>query len=259
MTNSSAPRVYRTEALVLKAYDYGEADRILTLYTAHSGKLRVVAKGVRRTKSRMAGHLDLFTRSSLLVARGRQLDIVTQAETVETFRGMREDLLRVSYAHYVSELLDNFSAEGLANYPLYAAAVTAFRRLSGTGNLDTAVRAFEIQLLGLTGYRPQLHRCLVCDTAITPGENHFSASMGGVLCPTCAPSDRAAPRITVAALKMLRNLQTNESSVLQIGQLPEEIRREVEQRLTEYIAYRMESRPRSVRFLDTIRTEDPVT
>src|SRR5436305_15097079 len=118
-----APRVYRSEGIVLKAYNYGEADHILTLFTPNAGKLRAVAKGVRRTKSRMAGHLDLFTRSSLLVARGRQLDIVTQAETLENFRAMREDLVRLSYGHYVSELLDSFSAEGLANEPLYALTV----------------------------------------------------------------------------------------------------------------------------------------
>jgi DNA repair protein RecO (recombination protein O) len=86
--------VYRTEGIVLKGYDFGEADRILTLYTPQLGKLRAVAKGMRRTKSRMGGHLDLFTRSNLLVARGRQLDIVTQAETIESFASMRTDLLR---------------------------------------------------------------------------------------------------------------------------------------------------------------------
>src|SRR5437588_93894 len=113
LTNHSAPRVYRTEAIVLRGYDYGEADRILTLYTPNSGKLRAIAKGVRRTKSRMAGHLDLFTRSNMLVARGRQLDIVTQAETIESFRSMRDDLSRVSLAHYVAELVDSFTAEQL--------------------------------------------------------------------------------------------------------------------------------------------------
>src|SRR5579864_2914277 len=93
-------RVYRTEAIVLKGYDYGEADRILTLLTPHLGKLSAIAKGVRRTKSRMSGHVDLFTRSSLLIARGRQLDIITQADTLENFRPVRSDLWRSSPRHF---------------------------------------------------------------------------------------------------------------------------------------------------------------
>jgi DNA repair protein RecO (recombination protein O) len=255
LTTASTPRIYRTEAIILKGYNYGEADRILTLITPNSGKLRAVAKGVRRTKSRMSGHLDLFTRSSLLLAHGRQLDIITQAETMESFRPMREDLTRLSYGHYVSELLDSFSAEDLANYPLYALAVTAFRRLAESTSLDLVVRAFELQLLGLTGYRPQLHCCLNCETPISPGANHFSARMGGVLCPVCGDVDRGARAISVDALKAMRNLQTNESGMLSLPALRQDIRREMEQHLNEYITFRLEARPRSVRFLDTLRAE----
>lgn len=249
------PRIYRTEALVLKAYDYGEADRILTLYTAQTGKLRAIAKGVRRTKSRKAGHLDLLTRSNLLLARGRNLDIITQAETVENFRPMRDDLWRSSHGHYVAEMIDSFSVEDLANYPLYALGVSTLRRLATAPDIDLVTRAFELQLLGLTGYRPQLHRCLTCDNSIEPVANSFSSRLGGVLCPACTPSDAAAPRISVAALKVMRNLQTNEAAMLHIGALDEGVRGEVERRLQEYITYRLEARPRSIGFLDRLRRE----
>jgi len=247
------PRVYRTEAMVLKAQDYGEADHILTLYTPNLGKLRAIAKGVRRTKSRMAGHLDLFIRSSLLLARGRQLDIVTQAETMESFQHMRSELWRSSYAHYVAELVESFSAEQLANYPLYALIVNTMRRLAVSSSLEMVVRSFEMQLLGVTGYRPQLHWCLNCQTSIEPQANHFSPKLGGVICPSCAFADTAAPAISVDALKIMRNLQTNEGVVLQLSQLGEDVRREVERRLQEYIVYRLESRPRSLRFLERLR------
>lgn len=247
--------MYRTEALVLKGYDYAEADRILTLYTPRSGKLRVIAKGVRRTKSRKAGHLDLFTRSTLLVARGRQLDIVTQAETIEAFRPMREDLWRVSYGHYVAELIDAFSVEQLANVPLYGAAVATFRRLAESPNLDVTVRAFEMQLLSLSGYQAQLHRCLQCRAQILPEINRFSAKMGGILCPRCAAADAAAPAISVNALKVLRNLQTNEHAMLSLPDMPEDVQREIEQRMHEYIVYRLENRPRSIKFIEHLRAE----
>jgi DNA repair protein RecO (recombination protein O) len=247
--------VYRTEGIVLKGYDFGEADRILTLYTPQLGKLRAVAKGVRRTKSRMGGHLDLFTRSNLLVARGRQLDIVTQAETIESFASMRTDLLRASYAHYVAELVDAFTVEQLANYPAYATTVAALRRIAETENPALSVRSFEMQLLGLMGYRPQLHRCLNCDAPIEPVENRFSSRLGGVLCRMCAAEDTASRVISVPALKLMRNLQTNESAIVQLSGVPADISGEVEARLQEYIAYRLEKAPQSTRFLEHLRAE----
>jgi DNA repair protein RecO (recombination protein O) len=248
-------RVYRTEGIVLRGLDLGEADRILTLYTPQSGQLRVIAKGVRRTKSRKAGHLDLFTRSSLLVARGRQLDIVTQAEAIDDFRPIRANLLRSTYCHYVAELLLSFTAESLVNYPVYVLALTTFQRLASADDLDLVVRSFELQLLSLTGYRPQLHRCLECAEPIRPGNNLFSVHLGGVLCPSCAASDRAAVPISPPALKMMRNLQTNEDSMLRVSRLESDLHREVERRLQEYIVYRLEARPRSIAVLERLRLE----
>lgn len=251
----TTPRIYRTEAIVLKSYDYGEADRILTLYTAHTGKLRAIAKGVRRTKSRKAGHLDHLTRTNLLLARGRNLDIITEADTIENFRPMRDDLWRSSHGHYLAELIDSFSVEDLANYPVYALSVSTLRRLAAAADLDLVMRAFELQLLGFTGYRPQLHRCVACETPIEPVANRFSSRLGGVLCPTCSAADSGAPGITAAALKAMRNLQTNEAAMLRIGTLDEGVRGELELHLQEYITYRLESRPRSVAFLDRLRRE----
>lgn len=249
------PRIYRTEALVLKAFDYGEADKILTLYTPGRGKLRAIAKGVRRTKSRKAGHLDLFTRSTLLLARGRQFDVITQAESIDHFGAMRDDLWRSSFAHYVAELIDGFTAEDLPSYPLYSLAVVTFGRLTDAADLDLVTRAFEMQLLGVTGYRPQLHRCLQCSELIEPGQNRFSVSMGGVLCPSCGMLDQTAHQITVPALKLLRNLQNNERATLSLSALDPDVHREVEARLREYIVYRLERAPRSAGFLDRLRTE----
>src|SRR3972149_6061937 len=106
-------RLYRTEAIVLRRADLGEADRLLTLLTPERGKLRVIAKGVRKIASRKSGHVELFNRVSLLMARGRgELDIVSQAETIEASRPLRDDLLRSTYAHYAAELIERFAEEG---------------------------------------------------------------------------------------------------------------------------------------------------
>ena len=149
----------------------------------------------------------------------------------------------------------SFTAENLASYPVYTLALVVFRRLETAEDLDMVVRAFELQLLGLTGYRPQLHRCLECSEQIQPGPNAFSARLGGVLCPACSESDRSAPPISVPALKVMRNLQTNEDSMLRVAHLEAEVHSEVERCLQEYIVYHLEARPRSMGVLERLRRE----
>src|SRR5512145_916664 len=116
---SNQPRSQRVEAVVLRHSNWGEADRMLTLFTRELGKLRVVAKGARRVRSRKAGHLEPFTRVALMLARGRDLWIVTQAETVDAYLPLRENLEQIANASYVIELLDRFTYEEGANRPLY--------------------------------------------------------------------------------------------------------------------------------------------
>src|SRR3972149_5447211 len=93
--------------------DTGEADRLLTVFSRERGKLRVNAKGARKTGSRKSGHIELFTRSKMLIARGHtDIDIVSQVEMTEAYRGLHEDLTRATYAHYGIELVDAFAEEG---------------------------------------------------------------------------------------------------------------------------------------------------
>src|SRR5512136_3161070 len=104
-------RSQRVEAIVLRHSDWGEADRLLWLFTRELGKLKAVAKGIRKPRSRKAGHLEPFTRVELLLAQGRDLFIITQAEAKDAYLALREDLVRVGYASYVIELLDRFTFE----------------------------------------------------------------------------------------------------------------------------------------------------
>src|SRR5512138_639066 len=104
-------RSLRAEAIVLRHSDYGEADRMLTLYTREHGKVRAVAKGARKIASRKAGHIEPFTHVRLQLAKGRDMLLITQADTVDGYQPLREDLILTSQAAYVLELLDRFSYE----------------------------------------------------------------------------------------------------------------------------------------------------
>src|ERR1044071_1373373 len=181
----SQPRVYRAEAVVLKGVDFGETDKVLTLYTLQQGKLRVVAKGVRRPGSRLGGHLDLLTHSQLLLAHGRNLDIVTQAETIDPFIGLRDDLWRASLGYVVSELLDRMTEEGHEDRATFASLVEVLGRVAADPDPELAVRLFEAQLRERLGYRPQLRACVRCGAELRRVDCYYSSAAGGVLCPTC--------------------------------------------------------------------------
>ena len=168
--NERRERLYRTEAIVLRRRDQGEADRVLTVFTPGMGKQQLLAKGVRKITSRKAGHVELFTHSQFLVAKARTWGIVTQAETIHAFRPLREDLLRTSYAYYAAELVDRFTQEGDENRRLFELLLAALGWLGEARDLRLLARFFELRLLALVGYRPQLFQCVRClNRGITRG------------------------------------------------------------------------------------------
>lgn len=245
----SRDKLYRSEAVVLRRVDVGEADRVLTLYTPQFGKLRAIAKGVRRPTSHLGGHLELFTRSKLLLAKGRDLDYVTQAETLDPFIAFRDDPTMIWYPYYVAELLDRLSLDNLANPPSYQLLLDALGWVGRAKDLDLLLRWYEVQLLGLFGYRPELTRCLICKTALEPAEGHAFSVQGGVLCPTCAPTQRATA-ISLAAFKVLRLLQRSaDYNAVDKVHVSDTIASEVKRILNSYLQYIMERELRSTQFL----------
>jgi DNA repair protein RecO (recombination protein O) len=255
-------RLYRTEAIILRRQDIGEADRILTLYTPTVGKLRVVAKGARKPASRKAGHIELFMHSSLLVAKGRNLDIVTQAEAIHTFRALREDLDRITYAHYVVELLDRFATEGEANPALFDLMIETLQRLCEADDLPLTARFYELRLLAMEGYQPQFFQCLNCGDTIQPVTNYVDPEHGGILCPRCGEGLIGRPGlpqqvrpVSVNALKVLRYLQTHDYDACRRLRLKTDTQRDTEAIMLHYITYILERNLKSVDFIRHLRRE----
>ncbi len=252
----SRERVYRIEAIVLKRQDLGEADRLLTVLSPDRGKLRLVGKGIRKPTSRKAGHLELFTHTNLLVAQGRNLDIITQAEMVRPFRGLREDLTRTSYAYYVAELVDQFATEGTENVALFRLLLEMLGALETARRLDVLTRSFELHVLEVAGYRPQLHRCPRCRQGLAPVLNFLSLAEGGVLCPRCGETDRAARPLSVNALKALRFLQAQPLAAADRLNLSAGLRGELEQVMRAILVYTLERQLKSTAFLELVQRLD---
>jgi DNA repair protein RecO (recombination protein O) len=247
--------VYRTEAIVLRRTDFGEADRLLTAFTPNRGKLRLVAKGARKPSSRKSGHVELFSHGQFMVAVGRDLDIVTQAETLEPFLPLREDLLRTTYAYYVAELADAFTAERDENRPLFDLLKDAFGWLCAADDLLLVARYYELHLLGLAGYQPQLFVCGGCKRRLEPEVNYLSAADGSVFCRRCGYDRVGTTEISVNALKVLRFLQTREWETCRLLRLSPASHAEVERVMNGYITYHLERRLKSVDFIHRLRRQ----
>ena len=245
---SARDHLYKSEAVVIKRSDLGEADKILTVFTPHFGKLRVVAKGVRKVTSRLAGHVELFTRSQMLLAKARNLDIVTQSETVDAYRPLHEDLSRIAHASYVAELLDALTPDALENYPVYKLTVEALQLLSEEKDQDRVLRWFEMQILSYMGYAPELSRCVECRNDLTPIVNGFSPALGGVVCASCRRAG-VGRDISVNALKVLRLMQRNPYSAASRLRIDPELHGELQGTTQSYISYILERELRSTHFI----------
>ena len=256
-------RLYRTEAIVLRRSDLGEADRLLTLLTPERGKLRAIAKGARKIASRKSGHVELFNRVNLLIARGRgDFDIVSQAETIEPSRALREDLTRSTYAHYAAELIDRFAEEGTAQPELYALMTDALGWLSSSIDLPLAARYFELKLLTLGGFQPQVFHCGMDGAPlqeIEDDENYgWSPGDGGALCPRHAAGRNDVGRLSLKALKVLRHAMRSDYESFAVLQVRESVASEVERAMQRYLTFVLERKLKSVEFINLLRRETSV-
>src|SRR5688572_31425816 len=156
--------LYRDEGIVLCTHKLGEADRIVSVLTRNHGKVRAVAKGVRKTKSRFGARLEPPTHLQLLFYEGRgELDIVTQAETIDHFRAIRDDLDRLTRAVSMLEAADQLSLEGEANPQLHQMLLGALRALAGNA-APLVVPGFFLKVLALEGFGPEVATCIECGT-----------------------------------------------------------------------------------------------
>lgn len=246
------PRVYKTPAIVLRQRKLGDADKIITLYSANFGKIDAVAKGVRRITSRLAGHVEPLSHGNFMFAHGRNLDIVTQVQTVETFNAVRDDLDRLSRALYVAELVDRATEERAENFPLFRLLLNSLRRLAEASDLDLTVRFFEISLLAELGYRPQLENCASCHRVL-PRDATWAPSVGGVVCDECRPIDVPVRPLSPNGLQVLRLLQKGNFEEVARLQLSPYLADEIERALRDALHYAIERDVRAAAFLDIVR------
>jgi DNA repair protein RecO (recombination protein O) len=251
-----APRRYTTEAIVLSRFDYGEADRILTLMTPAGGKVKAIAKGVRRQTSRIGGSLEPFAELRLALAHGRTFDVVTQVEVIHAWLRLRDDLESFGTASYIAELANGTLEERHASERVYLTLKRAYEILDAGMAPGRVARWFEMHLADELGVRPEVDRCVECGRLLEADERYrWVPPLGGVLCERCPgpPHDRVG--LTLEALKLLKAYQRLDVEALAALRVRPEIEREVEAAMREFLAYSLDRSPRSLAFLDEVRAE----
>ena len=200
-------RTYNLTAIVLRGHPFNEADRILVLMSLEAGLKRVVAKGLRKPKSRMGGRLEPLRETEMMVAKGRNLDVVAQAEILRPFPDVQRDYEALASAMSAAELLMAFLEEGDPAPEVYA-LFTELLGLLGPGvEAEVLLTAFELQLMDLVGYRPELERCIGCESPLTAETvAGLAIEGGGAVCSRCeAPGP--VLRLSPGAWQMLSRLQ----------------------------------------------------
>lgn len=247
-------RSVRVDAVVLRHSDYGEADRLLTLFTLQRGKMRVVAKGARKIASRKAGHIEPFTHVKLQLATGRDMFILTQADTVDAYLPLRDDLILTSHASYVLELLDRFTYEDESeNSTIFRLLTDTLARLASHADVWLVLRFYEMRLLDQLGFRPQLFECVNCGREILAEDQFFSFSAGGVICPRCGQGLKHLHPISVEALKYLRHFQRSSYAEAARARPDADVERETESLMQGYFTYLLERELNTPGFLKKIK------
>lgn len=248
--------LYNADGIVIRVRNFAEADKILVLLTREEGKVQVVAMGARRPRNRFSAATQIFTQVRAQLFSGRSLDTLSQVEIVESFRNLREDLVRMAYATYACELMDALLPDRQRQEAPFLLLLTSLHLFNEpTMAPEPILRAFELKLLSMLGFRPNLGACVNCGTEAIQRNDavRFSPALGGALCPTCSAEGEGAIRLSLGALESMKRLLDGDIRRAHVIRLTGDLAEEIDRALSAYILLRTERRLKSKEFLDTLR------
>jgi DNA repair protein RecO (recombination protein O) len=253
----SSPHEIKTPAVVIRRARLKEADRVITLFTRELGKVAAVAKGVRKSKSKLAGHLETLSYTDITLARGKSLDTIIGSQTLSPYLAVRNSLERTAYALYFAELIYHFAPEGQPNPSLFELLTETLETLGAASSPELLARYFELNLLKDLGYRPELRRCLGCGAELETVTNYFAPASGGALCPNCAVKTPATYPVSVSGLKVMRFLLENKYDAAARLKLDPPLNREIGAIIRGYLHFLLEKAIKSAAWLDELRLTLP--
>jgi DNA repair protein RecO (recombination protein O) len=252
----ASARVYTEDALVLRRISVGETDRILVLFTRERGKLSAIAKGARRPLSKIAGGSEPFSQSTIQLAMGQNLDVVTQCRVERSFPGLRRDLVKLAYGSYMLELAEAGIAERQPQPELWDLLVASLTLLEEASSPDLLARAYELSAMSLLGYEPDLERCVRDQAPVEAAGAAFHPLRGGLLCSRCGARTPGALPLSAEALAVMREMLHRPLNEYHRSELPRELRRELARSLVPYVRHRLEAPLRSLQFIEDVTADD---
>jgi len=242
---------YKTLGIVLKGTNFGEADKILTVFTDRFGKVKVMAKGIRKIKSHLAGSLEPFMLVDLQLYEGKTFYTVTGAAIQKDFPLLHSDLDKTAHAFFVGELVDRFMQENQKTSEVFDIFSEVLESLEDSDR-HLLIRAFELKIIEASGFKPELHFCVHCKEKITPADNFWDAVEGGILCKDCQSKFHHGKEISDELIKLLRFIIENDFSKIKQLKLSTNTEDEAERILSDYLKSILDRELKSAKFLRMI-------
>ena len=237
----------RTEAIVLRQRPIGDTDKVCVLLSPSHGRIEASARGVRKTSSRLAGHVGALSRGTFQLAQGRSMYVVTQAQTLDSWPGLHDDIDRLSLAVGVAELIDRTAVADVGSRSLYNLARDTLARVAEADDPAAAVRWFRLRWLDQQGYQPELDACVRCRAPLQADDNGLAALEGGVVCPDCHRSGAGAA-LSSPAFKLLRYMRRSSFELTAQVRLSPAAAAEVDRHLAALVEHALDGRLRSASF-----------
>lgn len=243
--------LYKTEGIVLKSMEYEEADKIVTIYTKNYGKITAIAKGVRKTKSKFGSSLEILTHSIFLIYKGRNIDIVSQTEILESFFSTSKEVIKFAFAANCVEIINKLTEEREININLFNLLKEVLHYLREANDPKLLALSFKWQTMSILGYRPSLIHCCRCNKSVEEQkEMYFNTREGGLICKKCIAEDKVeCIKVSLYFNKLLRKILITRLSTISNASIPDKKMKELEKITDIYIAYHSEKSFKTDEFL----------
>jgi DNA repair protein RecO (recombination protein O) len=246
--------LYRTEGIVLKSTEYKDADKIVTIYTKSYGKIQAIAKGVRKTKSKFGSSLEVLTCVVLLIYKGRNIDIISQTEILESFFLSSKEITKFAFAVNCAEVINKLTEEREVNIGLFLLLKEVLHYLKETKDPKLLNISFKWKVLQILGYKPSLYRCCRCNKIIDDEkEIYFQINEGGIVCNDCLLKDKSSYiRVSEYFIKLVRRILITNLPIISRATIPNKRMKELERITNLYLAYHSEKYFKTEGFLKSL-------
>lgn len=238
----------KTLGIILKRKNFGEADRILTVLTERFGKISAIAKGSRKIKARLLGHLEPFMLIHFQLHEGKNFQIVTGAENEKVFENIQNDFKKTTRAFYLAELVDKFLGSDEKNPEVFRIFLDALKYLNDN-NIDLMLRFFELKIIEESGFKPEIRKCVHCGNDLIEGNNFWDQTEGGIICVDCNKKFHHGKKISDDVIKLFRIIEQKDIKVASSIKLDKNIESEAEEVLDLYIKNILERELKSKRMV----------